>query len=183
MKISRGIVLNLFQFDFSYSSSIITLSSSFILGLSALKKNHLWLLSWDVIFHKSTQSKIFFFLSSLLPEFTSTYFQPILFSSCVAASMHHFCFYELFILNIGQQPINLTSVFIKLLVECFSAIFKNIAHALYKQKLSAKWDEMFICEKTVPPKWGPSFRKEGSLLSVRIFFHINRIWFFNKILL
>ena len=39
MNISRGIVLSLVQFDFSYSSAIITLKSAFILGLSASKSN------------------------------------------------------------------------------------------------------------------------------------------------
>ena len=35
MKMSRGIVLSLVQFDFSYSSAIIILNSAFLLGLSA----------------------------------------------------------------------------------------------------------------------------------------------------
>ena len=33
--VSRGIVMNFVQFDFSYSSAIITLNSAFILSLSA----------------------------------------------------------------------------------------------------------------------------------------------------
>ena len=36
---SRGIVLSLVQFDFSYSSAIITVNSVLILGLSASKYN------------------------------------------------------------------------------------------------------------------------------------------------
>ena len=36
---SRGIVLSLGRFDFSYSSAIITLNSEFILCLSASKSN------------------------------------------------------------------------------------------------------------------------------------------------
>ena len=36
---SRGIVLSLVQFDFSYSSAIITVNSTLILGLSASKYN------------------------------------------------------------------------------------------------------------------------------------------------
>ena len=36
-----GIVLSLLQFDFSYSSTIITLNSAFIHGLSALNSNPL----------------------------------------------------------------------------------------------------------------------------------------------
>ena len=39
MNMSRGIVLSLVQFDFSYSSAIITLNSGFILSLSATKSN------------------------------------------------------------------------------------------------------------------------------------------------
>ena len=37
--VSRGIVMNFVQFDFSYSSAIITLNSAFIFGLSASKSN------------------------------------------------------------------------------------------------------------------------------------------------
>ena len=36
---SRGIVLSLVQFDFSYTSAIIILNSACILGLSAPKSN------------------------------------------------------------------------------------------------------------------------------------------------
>ena len=36
---SRGIALSLVQFNFSYSSAIITLNSAFILSLSASKSN------------------------------------------------------------------------------------------------------------------------------------------------
>ena len=39
MNMSGGIVLSLVQFDFSYSSIIITLNSAFILDLSASKSN------------------------------------------------------------------------------------------------------------------------------------------------
>ena len=39
MYMPRGIVLSLAQFDFSYSSAIITLNSAFIIGLSASKSN------------------------------------------------------------------------------------------------------------------------------------------------
>ena len=39
MNMSRGIVLSSVQFDFSYSSAIITRNSAFILGLSDPKSN------------------------------------------------------------------------------------------------------------------------------------------------
>ena len=41
MNISRDIVLSLLQFDFSYSSVIIILNSSFTLGVSDPKANHI----------------------------------------------------------------------------------------------------------------------------------------------
>ena len=88
-----------------------------------------------------------------------------------------------FLLNIGQQLINLTDVLITLFVECFPAIFKNITHALYKKNFPAKRDELFILEKNVPPKRNLGFMKVGSLVGGRINFHINRFRFFNRILL
>ena len=41
MNISRGIVLSLVQFDFSYSSAITTLNSAFTLGSSDSRSNHI----------------------------------------------------------------------------------------------------------------------------------------------
>ena len=89
-------------------------------------------LSWDLIYHKDTQSKTLFFPLSLLQEVASTS-EPILFSTGVAACTI-FVFMNCFLWNIGQKLINLTFVFITLVVACFPAIFKKIAHALYKQK-------------------------------------------------
>ena len=88
-------------------------------------------------------------------------------------------FYEL----LFNQLINLTSVFITLFVECFSAFFKNITHALYKQKRPCKAGWNAYMGKNVPPKRDPGFIKVGSLLGGRIYFHINRFWFFNRTLL
>ena len=36
---SRGVLFNLFQFDFSYSSAIVPFNSAFTLGLSASRSN------------------------------------------------------------------------------------------------------------------------------------------------
>ena len=82
-----------------------------------------------------------------------------------------------------NQLIHLTSVFVKLFVEGFSVIFKNITHSLYKQKRPYKAGRTVYMGKNVPPKWDPGFMKVGSLLGGRIYFHINRFWFFNRILL
>ena len=74
---SRGIVLSLLQFDFSYSSAIISLSlsASIQLSLSASISKSIK----DVIYHKRTPSKARFFPLSLLQKVTSTS-EPILFS-------------------------------------------------------------------------------------------------------
>ena len=45
INMSRGEVLKLVQFNFSYSSAIITLNSTFILGLSASKSNPIKIIS------------------------------------------------------------------------------------------------------------------------------------------
>ena len=73
-----------------------------------------------------TPSKHVFFPLSLLQEVTSIS-ELILFSTCVAACTV-FIFMNYFLLNICQQLINVTSVFITLFFKCFSAIFKNITH-------------------------------------------------------
>ena len=106
------------------------------------------------------------------------------FSTCSAACPI-FVSMNYFLLNIGQKLINLTSVFITLLVKCFSTVFKNInSNILFITKnVPANRDEMFIWEKNVPRKRDPGFMKVGSLIDGRIFFHINRFWFFNRVLL
>ena len=48
------------------------------------------------------------------------------------------------------------------------------------EDVPAKRDKMFIWDKNVPAKLDPAFIKMGS---GRICFHINRFWFFNRILL
>ena len=60
----------------------------------------------------------------------------------------------------------MTSAFITLFVESFSAIFENITYA--------KWDEMFVWGKNVPSKQNPGYMKVGTLL---IYLHINRFSF------
>ena len=42
------------------------------------------------------------------------------------------------------------------------------------KNVPAKWDEMFLWGKYVPPKQNPGFMKVGALL---IYFHINRFSF------
>ena len=79
-------------------------------------------------------------------------------------------FYELLV----NQLINLTSVFITLFAEYFSAFFKNITHALYEQKRPCKAGWNVYMGKNLPPKRDPGFMKVGSLLGGRTYFHTNR---------
>ena len=58
-----------------------------------------------------------------------------------------------------NQLIHLTSVFITFLAECLSAIFKNIAHALHKQKRPCKTGRNVYVGKNTPPKRDPGFMK------------------------
>ena len=109
---SRGIVLSLLQFDFSYSSAIISLNSAFILSLSALISKSIK----DVIYHKRTPSKTRFFPLSLLQKVTSTS-EPILFSLQHACTI--FVFMKYFTISSKYcSTINLTSVSITLFVGC-----------------------------------------------------------------
>ena len=87
---------------------------------------------------------------SLLQEVTSIS-EPILVSACVAADTI-FVFRNHFLQNIGQQLLNLTSAIIMLFVECFSAIFKNIAHALDKQKRPCKAGQSVYIGKKLSTK-------------------------------
>ena len=84
-----------------------------------------------------------------------------------------------------NQFINLSSAFITLFAECFSAICKNIAHALYKQKRPCKAGRDVYMGKNVPPKRDPGFMRVGSLLGGIIYFHITdfdfSIEFFYKV--
>ena len=60
----------------------------------------------------------------------------------------------------------------------------KISHMHFMSKnVPAKRDETFVWEKNVPPKRDPDFMKVVSLLGGRIYFHINRSWFFNRTLL
>ena len=60
----------------------------------------------------------------------------------------------------------------------------KILHINFKNKnVPVNRDEIFIWGKNVPSKRDPSFMKVGSLLGGRIYFHINRFRFFNRILL
>ena len=111
---SRGIVLSLLQFDFSYSSAIISLSlsASIQLSLSASISKSIK----DVIYHKRTPSKARFFPLSLLQKVTSTS-EPILFSLQHACTI--FVFMKYFTISSKYcSTSNLTSVSITLFVGC-----------------------------------------------------------------
>ena len=90
-----------------------------------------------------------------------------------------FVFMKYFIIFYGlllNQLIYLTSVSITLFVECFSAIFENIAHVLCKQKRPCKAGWNVNIGKKVRPKQDPGLMNLRSLLGGRIYFHINRFW-------
>ena len=110
---------------------------------------------------------------------------PYYFHRC----MHYFCLHELFyyfLWTITQPAYKLTSIFITLFGECFSAFFKNITHAFYKQKCPCrKRDETFIWEKTshqseIPVlwKWNPCYVGEFIFISTDFDFSIE---FFYKV--
>ena len=99
----------------------------------------------------------------MLQEVTSTS-EPILFLRSVAACAI-FVFMNVFLQNIGQQLINLNSVFTTLLVEW---------NALKKQKRPCKTDGNVYMEKNVPLKRNPRFLKVKSLLGGKIYFRINK---------
>ena len=129
----------------------------------------------------------------LLLQKVTSISEPILFSS------HHAPFLTLWnilidlfkYLNIEivfcelslNKLINLTSVSSRLFCKCFSAIFKNTIHALYKQKYPYKAAWNVYMAKNAPPKRDHGFMTVGSLLGGRIYFHVDRFWFFNRILL
>ena len=161
MNISRDIVLSLVQFDFSYSSSIITLiSGTLILGLLASKSNpesyksHLWFVSWHVIYHKSIPSKMFFsFIFA-----TGRYFH---FWVYIVFNMHQFflaCPIFVSMNYLLNSLFPLISVLITLFIECFFAIFKNITQAIYKQKRLCKVGRHVCMGKKLPTKTRSRFR-------------------------
>ena len=78
---------------------------------------------------------------------------------------------------------NLNSVFIILFVQSFSAIFKKSHMRFINKNVPARRDKMFIWEKNVPSKRDPEFMKVGSLLGGIIHFHLNILWFCNRMLL
>ena len=141
----------------------------------------MWSVSWYVICHKSAPSNTRFFPSVFAAGNSTS--EPILFSSQHAPFLFLWSIFYYIMLN---QLVNLTSVFVMLFVKCFFAIcnlFKSITHALYKQKPPCKVGWVVYMGKNFPPKWDPGFMKVGSLSAGRIYFHIIRFWFFNRILL
>ena len=129
----------------------------------------MWSVRWDVIYHKKARSNTRFFPLSLLNEVTNSASEPILFS-CQHA-LFPFLWTILYYIMLNQ-PVNLASVFITLLVECFFPmcnLFKSITHALYVKKSPWKVERNVYMVKNFPPKWDPSFMKVGSLLGGIIF--------------
>ena len=108
----------------------------------------MWFVSWNVIYHRSIPSKtcfspLYHCYRKLLPLLSPFYFQR-------GSQQTPFCFH--FLQNIGQQLINLTSAIIMLFAECFSAVFRNIAHALDKQKRSCKAGQSVYIGKKLSTK-------------------------------
>ena len=71
--------------------------------------------------------------------------------SNVCSNMKHVCFMNYFWLDIGQQLINMTSLFVMLFFECFPTIFRKIPHALFKPKRPYKAGQNVYMGKNVPP--------------------------------
>ena len=60
-----------------------------------------------------------------------------------------------------NQPINLISVFTTLFAECFSAIFKNITRALYREKRPSRVGRDVYMGKKLPTKVRSRFYESG----------------------
>ena len=142
----------------------------------------MWFLNWDVIYLKSTPSKTRFFRFIFTTESYFHFLARIVFIAkwTIFVFMKYFTIFHELLLN---QLVNLTSVSITLFVKCFSVIFKNITHALHKQNHPCKAGWNVYMGKNVPPKRNPGLMNVESLLGGRIYFHINRFWFFFRILL
>ena len=74
----------------------------------------------------------------------------------------------------------MTSAFITLFVESFSAIFKNITYALCKQKRPCKVGRNVPMGKKRPTKAKSRFYESGSPVNL---FSYKQIFIFNRILL
>ena len=142
----------------------------------------MWFVSWDVIYHKSTPSKTRFFPLSLLQKVTSTS-EPILFSSQQAPFLSLWNIFLFFMDYYSTSSFIWLPFLLRFLLNAFLQYLK-ISHMHFINKNGpAKRDETFIWGKKVSPKQDPGFMNVGSLLGGRIYFHINRFWFYNRILL
>ena len=83
------------------------------------------------------------------------------------------------LLNVCQQLINLISVFITLFFKCFTAIFKKIKHALYKQKRPCKAGRNVYKGKERPAKARFWFYKRGIPVSWKNLSSYKQILFFS----
>ena len=142
----------------------------------------MWFVRWDLIYHKSVPSNTRFFPFIFATENYFHFWVHIIFiAACtIFVFMNYFTiFYELLL----NQLINLTSFLLCFSLNVFPHSLK-ISHMHFISKnIPAKRNETFIWINNVPPKRDPGFMKVGSLLGGRIYFHRNRSWFFNRILL
>ena len=137
-------------------------------------------MSWDKIHHKALHRKLVFFPFTFATE---SYFH---FWAHFHRCMHYFCLYELiydFLWLITQPALIWLPFLLRFSLNAFLHSLKILHMYFISKNVPAKRDETFIWEKNVPPKRDPGFMKVGSLLGGRIYFHINRFWFFNRILL
>ena len=158
MNLSR--VLDLFQFDFSYSSAIDILNLVLIFGLSASKSNPI-----KAIFVLWNQGS--FYLNLL----GKTHFFLYL---CTGTCFH-------FWNHITSTLVAARTIFV------FRS-FWSTAHSFdfcfyYSFYQSLKVLRMPFINKNVPAKQDPGFLKVVCLFSERIYCHLNRFWFFNRIFL
>ena len=124
----------------------------------------MWFVSWDAIL------KHVFSLYLSTESYFHFWAHIIFIAACtIFVFMKYFTTFCELLLN---RLINLTSVSITLSAECFSAIFKNITHALYKQKRPCKVGWNVYMGKIVPPKRDPGFLNVGSLVGGIIHLHI-----------
>ena len=142
----------------------------------------MWFVSWDIIYHKSAPSITRFVPLPLLEKVTSTS-ESILFLSLHAPFLSLWTILLFFMNYYSTSSLIWLPFLLRFSLNAFLHSLK-ISHMHFISKnVPAKRDETFIWEKNVPPKRDPGFIKVGSLLGGRIYFHINRFWFFNRTLL
>ena len=134
----------------------------------------MWSVSWYVICHKSVPSNTRFFPSVFAAGNSTS--EPILFSSQHAPFLFLWSIFYYIMLN---QLVNLTSVFVMLFVKCF------LSHMLFiNRNLPAKWDELFIWEKTshqseIPVLWKWDPCQLGEFIFILLDFDFSIEFFYN----